>query len=419
MLELTMRGVCRPASKAGWRATPARAARVAGAIAAILLVHGCSYPSRVDAVPSDQTDRAVLQGDLRGIRYQGADAVQQLAQDGIAAVERERELLPAGQRGRLPPLNLLAISGGGEDGAFGAGLLVGWTERGTRPEFKVVTGVSTGALTAPFAFLGPRYDAQLREVYTTITARDVLTQRYITAALFDDAMADTTPLRRFVARYANQQMLNDIAAEHARGRMLLIGTTNIDARRGVIWNITKLAASGHPRAVELFQSILVASAAIPGAFPPVMIDVEIDGRRYQEMHVDGGASAQVFAYPPSLTQIARRAMGGRLNQRERHVYVIRNSRLDAAWAQTNRRTMDIAGRAVQSLIQTQGVGDLYRIYAAAERDGVDFNLAYIPPEFTMPYEEPFEPRYMNALFQLGYEQGRAGYRWARTPPNFD
>ncbi len=389
-----------------------------GALAAGL--GGCSYPSRVDAVPREQTDRAVLAGDLRGIRYFGRGDLEAMAHDGIEAFTREQAAwTAAGHRGPLPPAIFLAVSGGGEDGAFGAGLLCGWTEQGTRPEFKVVTGVSTGALTAPFAFLGPRYDAKLREVYTTITARDVLARRNLTAALFDDAMADTSPLRRFVARHATQQMLTEIAAQHARGRVLLVGTTNIDARRGVIWNIGKLAASGYPRALELFHSILVASAAIPGAFPPVMIDVEIDGRRYQEMHVDGGASAQVFVYPPSITTIARREVGERRFRRERRVYVIRNARLDADWAQTNRRTMDIAGRAIQSLIQTQGVGDLYRIYTTSERDGVDFNLAYIPRDFTMPYVEPFEPRYMNALFDLGYAQGRAGYRWAKVPPNFD
>jgi predicted acylesterase/phospholipase RssA len=380
---------------------------------------GCSYPSRIAAVPRDETDRAVVAGDVRGVRYFARGDLEAMSQDAIDALGREQAAwTAAGNRGPLPPTNFLAVSGGGDDGAFGAGLLCGWSEQGTRPEFKVVTGVSTGALTAPFALLGPRYDPQLREVYTTITAEDVLVERGMTAALFNDAMADTTPLRTFVARHATQQMMDDIAAEHARGRILLVGTTNIDARRPVIWNVTKLAASGNPRALELFRSILVASAAIPGAFPPVMIDVEVDGRHYQEMHVDGGASAQVFVYPPALVALARRELGARF-RRQRHVYVIRNARLDADWAQTNRRTMDIASRAIQSLIQTQGVGDLYRIYATTQRDGVDFNLAYIPREFTTPYVEPFQRSYMNELFQLGYRMGREGYRWAKVPPNFD
>ena len=163
-----------------------------------------------------------------------------------------------------------------------------------------MTGISTGALTAPFAFLGPAYDGKLQEVYTTLSGKDVMQPRGYLAVLLEDALADNTPLRRTVAKYVDQAMLDAIAAEDAKGRMLLVATTNLDARRPVIWNITKIAASGHPRALELIRDVLVASAAIPGAFPPVMIDVEVNGKKHQEMHVDGGASAQVFVYPPSL-----------------------------------------------------------------------------------------------------------------------
>ena len=176
-------------------------------------------------------------------------------------------------------MNYLAVSGGGDNGAFGAGLMNGWTETGTRPEFKMVTGVSTGALIAPFAFLGPDYDAALREVYTTMTPEKVYRARGLSAALFDDAMADTTPLAEMIAKYADQKMFDAIAREYQKGRLLLIGTTDLDAQRPVIWNIGAIAASGHPEALELFRKILRASAAIPGAFQPVLIDVEIDGQQ--------------------------------------------------------------------------------------------------------------------------------------------
>ena len=201
---------------------------------------------------------------------------------------------------KLPPVNYLAVSGGGDNGAFGAGLMNGWTETGTRPEFKMVTGVSTGALIAPFAFLGSDYDATLREVYTTMTPEKVYRARGFSAALYDDAMADTTPLSQVIAGYADQKMFDAIAREYQKGRLLMIGTTDLDAQRPVIWNIGALAASGHPGALDLFRKILRASAAIPGAFQPVLIDVEIDGRKYQEMHVDGGAIAQLFLYPASI-----------------------------------------------------------------------------------------------------------------------
>ena len=376
----------------------------------------CTTPLRLAAVPQDREAEALV-GDMTGIRYWQQGDLTLLKQDAIDALRREEAYHAAqGHHGPLPPANFLAISGGGENGAFGAGLLVGWTESGKRPEFKLVTGISTGALTAPFAFLGPAYDGELKAVYTEISSKDVLEQRNLLAAVFNDALADNAPLRELVARYVTPEMLEAIAAEHRQGRILVIGTTNLDARRPVIWNVTKIAASGSPRALELVRDILVASAAIPGAFPPTMIDVEVNGEPFQEMHVDGGASAQVFVYPPVL-QVAQLSKEQNI-LRERRAFIIRNARLDPDWADTRRMTMDIATRAVSSLIQTQGTGDLYRIYATAERDGVDFNLAYIPASFDVPLTEPFDQHYMRELFELGYDLGRTGYPWEDSPPGY-
>ena len=372
--------------------------------------------TRMDAVPADVKEATTVLG-MSDLRYWGDETSTKLLEDAIQSYHLEVALHQAsGQPGPLRPAEFLAISGGGENGAYGAGLLAGWTAAGTRPNFKLVTGISTGALTAPFAFLGPAYDTQLREVYTTLSGKDVMQPRGYLAVLFQDALADNSPLRRTVARYIDQAMLDAIAAEHEKGRLLLIATTNLDARRPVIWNITKIAASRHPGAVELVRDVLVASAAIPGAFPPVMIDVEVHGRKHQEMHVDGGTSAQVFAYPPSLNIRAQAAAAN--VERERHVYVIRNARLDPDWAQVERATLSIMSRAVSSLIQTQGVGDLYRIYLTAQRDGVDFNLAYIPETFTTQLNEPFETSYMRELFAVGYDLAVKGYPWAKVPPGY-
>jgi predicted acylesterase/phospholipase RssA len=351
------------------------------------------------------------------VRYWQAGDMERLTEAAIKSYREQAEAWKAaGNKGPLPPASFLAISGGGENGAYGAGLLNGWSETGTRPEFALVTGVSTGALSAPFAFLGTAYDAPLKDVYTTITAKDVLEARGIFAAIWNDAMADNAPLQNLVAKYVDADLLAAIAAEHRKGRNLLIGTTNLDARRGVIWDIGKIAEYGTPEALELVRKILVASAAIPGAFPPMMIDVEANGTKYQEMHVDGGASAQVFVYPARLhvEEISEEAG----IERERHVYVIRNGRLDPDWADTERQTLTIAGRAVSSLIQNQGNGDLYRIYAVTQRDKVDFNLAYIPASFDVPLPEPFDRHYMVELYNLGYEQGKAGYKWEKTPPGY-
>jgi hypothetical protein len=381
--------------------------------AVVFFASACGPLERFDAVPQNLEETATIQ-DLSNIRFWAdSEDVEGMRRAGLEMVRREQEhLARTGHQGPLPPAEFLAISGGGENGAFGAGLLVGWTAAGTRPTFKLVTGISTGALTAPFAFLGPDYDDELREVYTGITGADVLEERGFLAALFQDAMADNAPLRATIARVFDQAMLDAIAAEYKKGRILLIGTTNLDARRPVIWNIGAIAESGQPGALDLVHDILLASAAIPGAFPPVMINVAANGKVYQEMHVDGGASTQVFVYPPSLNVRESGVV------RERRLYVIRNARLDPDWAQVERSTMNIAGRAISSLIQTQGVGDLFRIYLTAQRDGLGFHLAYIPRTFTRTLAEPFETAYMQELFQLGYDMAVKGYPWARTPPGF-
>ncbi len=384
---------------------------------AAYLIAGCAGPARLAAVPEAYTGQAEVPG-MENVRYYvGLDA-EAMRKDGVDSYWREIAVQEAaGRKGPLPPANFLVISGGGDDGAFGAGLLNGWSDAGGRPEFKLVTGVSTGALTAPFAFLGPAYDDQLRRLYTTLEPSDVVEKRSIFAAITSDAMADNAPLWRLVERVVDQAMLDAIVVEHEKGRILLMATADLDARHAVIWNMTKIAASGDPKALDLFHSIMIASAAIPGAFPPVMIDVEANGQRYQEMHVDGGTMSQLFLYPPGLRP-KEEEKRGTVGTRERILYVIRNARLDPNWASVDRRTMDIAARAVSSLIHTQGVGDLYRIYLIAERDDADFNLAYIPASFDAPHREEFDTEYMKALFQVGHDMAVQGYPWEKQPPGF-
>ena len=382
---------------------------------AAFTLSGCSFPARIQAVPQASTEKAEVVG-MPGVRYYVDFEMQAFVQDMIESFYREQRFLTGQvQNDQLPPANFLAISGGGDKGAFGAGLLCGWTTAGNRPVFKAVTGISTGALIAPFAFLGPKYDYILREVYTKISPKDVLKPRSIfTAAFFEDALADNAPLRRLIKRYVTEDILQEISREHERGRLLLIMTTNLDARKSVIWNMGKIAASGHPEALDLFTNIMLASAAIPAAFPPMMFDVEVNGKQYQEMHVDGGAMKQVFLYPPALKARAVSEQAGVF--REKNLYLIRNARLDPDWAEVERRTFSIATRAISSLIQTQGIGDLYKIYAETQRDGIDYNLAYIPKSFNVPHKENFGTEYMNKLFQTGYDLAVEGYRWEKAPP---
>jgi hypothetical protein len=383
-------------------------------LAAIVCLSACSLPTRQRAVPQAWSEKAEVVG-LPGVRYVVRAEMPGFTRDALDSFYRERAILAhQGWNGPLPPVDFLALSGGGDNGAFGAGLLCGWTAAGNRPEFKGVTGISTGALIAPFAFLGPKYDSALREVYTQTAPKDILEARSVLAALFEDALADNAPLERLLKKHVTEDMLKEIAREDAKGRLLLMATTNLDAHQAVIWNMGKLAASGHPRALELFRKIMLASAAIPGAFPPVMIDVEANGRRYQEMHVDGGATAQVFLYPPALRVAEISKQQGIV--RERRLYIIRNARLDPDWAEVERRTLSIAERAIESLIQTQGIGDLYKIYAETQRDGIDFNLAYIPKSFFAPHKEDFDTDYMRKLFQTGYGLAARGYPWKKLPP---
>ncbi|NIO07245.1 MAG: patatin, partial [Deltaproteobacteria bacterium] len=198
------------------------------------------------------------------------------------------------------PHNYLAISGGGANGAFAAGFLAGWTATGTRPEFTAVTGVSTGALISPFAFLGSKHDDTLKEIYTGVSTKDILNKRSLLVGLTSDAMADTVPLLRLIQKYVTSEIREALAAEFRRGRILTVGTTNLDAGRPVIWNITRIAGSAHPKALELIHKILLASASIPVAFPPVFIEVEANGQRYDEIHVDGGGASQIYLYPLGL-----------------------------------------------------------------------------------------------------------------------
>ena len=314
------------------------------------------------------------------------------------------------------PHNYLAISGGGPNGAFGAGIFVGWTASGNRPEFTMVTGISTGALTAPFAFLGSDYDDTLKKVYTTTSTKDILKERNILSAIFGDSMTDTAPLKALIAKHVTIDIVNAIAREHQGGRRLMVGTVNLDAGRSVIWNIGAIAASAYPYKLELIHDILRASAAIPVAFPPVAISVEINGNQYEELHVDGGTGSQVFVYPAAVDwkHITKKLKV----QGDPKVYVIRNSFLEPDYQGLNRSVLPIAIRSIDSMIRTQGIGDLYQIYALCERDGNDFNLAYIPAEFTEEPSEGFDPVYMGKLYELGYQMARKGYPWINVPPGF-
>jgi len=381
----------------------------------VLTLAACSALPR-NPVPKELASSAQIPG-IPDARFWGDVDDPKIEAAFIRSIELERQAMGLAAREPMPDSHFLALSGGGSNGAYGAGLLCGWTAHGTRPKFKIVTGISTGALIAPFAFLGSDYDFMLREVYTSVSTKDIATERGLLAGLTSDAMADNTPLRKLVEKYVTPEVLAKVAEEAGKGRILIIGTTNMDSERPVIWSMGRIARSGDPGALQLFRDVLVASAAIPGVFPPVMMQVEANGVRYDEMHSDGGVCSQVFLYPASFS--FKEIDEERGQHRDRHVYVIRNAQLAAVHKEMPRKLMPILSRTIDTLIKTQGIGDLYRIYLGCRRDGLDYRLAFIPPDFDAVSDEPFDSVYMRKLFDLGFEQARSGYAWADAPPGFE
>jgi predicted acylesterase/phospholipase RssA len=229
-------------------------------------------------------------------------------------------------------------------------------------------------------------------------------------------MMDTEPLARTIAKYLSRQVLQRIAEEYGKGRLLLISTTNLDSGKLVIWNIGAIAASENPDRLELVRKIILASAAVPGLFPPVMIDATLKDGRHQEMHVDGGTVSQMFLYPPSLDMAA--IIKPFAKKVRTAAYIIRNGRVSPEPEEVERGTLSIAGRAITTMIASNAVGELYRIYTTTQRDHVDFNLALIEDDFAERYKQLFDHDYMSKLFAYGREKGIAGYAWQTTPPGF-
>ncbi len=306
----------------------------------------------------------------------------------------------------------LVLSGGAEDGAYGAGVLTAWSETGTRPEFTMVTGISTGALIAPFAFLGPEYDGVLEQIYTTLGGKDIYSSRSWLTLFTADGLVDTAPFAASIETFLNDQTLDAIAAEFHRGRQLFIGTTNLDAGRPVIWNITRIAASGHPDAYPFIRALFLASAAMPGLFPPVYLPVRgPDGELMDEMHVDGGVTAQLFFAPSNMdwSEVMRLLdVKGKPT-----LYLIRNSRLESRYEAVEPNLKAIAGRTIGTLIRTQGIGDIYRLMYLSERDHINIKATWIPVDAVsdVPVNEVFDSTYMNALYRYGRQRVFSGEAW--------
>ena len=300
----------------------------------------------------------------------------------------------------------LLLSGGGADGAFGAGLLNGWTQSGQRPQFAVVTGVSTGGLLATFAFLGSKYDDQLREQYTKVTAADVFEIGSTGESLFD-----TWPLKKLIEKQVTPELLAAVAEAHAGGRRLFVVTTNLDAERPVVWNMGAIAEQGGDAALKLFRDVLLASASLPGLFPPVVIETRGQGRTLPELHAEGGLGGPFFVAPRALLSASKSAL---LPATE--FYIVLNSKLAPDFYMTERNTATVLARSIAAALKTVMRHEAHHIYAVAQREGIGFHVAYVEGGFAKQARGPFDSEYMNALFERAMEMGRDGTAFRTAPP---
>ena len=363
------------------------------------LLSGCASPSRIAFTEAEQM--AATPPGTPGIRY-WADAP-------AGAFQGARHVVA--EPGR--PFIYLALSGGGGGGAYGAGILNGWTKSGTRPQFTMVSGVSTGALIAPFAFLGPDYDATLTRMYTSGDAAKLIGHPNVLGPIFGPALFGRKRLRGLVDRYLDDDLLKAIAREDHKGRRLEVVTTNLDAQRAVIWDLGAIADIGGPKALRLFRDVLAASASIPVVFAPQLIEVEANGRTFQELHADGTVSAPIYTLPDAIlfggkTITARGAQPG---ADAPVLYVIVNGRLDPGFKVLPNKAVAIAAQSFVTMNRVGAKAVLAQTYDAAKREGFGFHLTYIGPDLPDAGGSGFETAAMRRVYGYGFDKALSGSFW--------
>lgn len=373
-----------------------RGFRVLAVVMAGLLLSACGTVSREAFTAQDLG--AVAPRGLSDVRFSAADP---------AAGLRFAQDVHSHTAGRK--VNVLAISGGGSNGAYGAGVLVGWTEAGNRPDFDIVTGVSTGALTAPFAFLGKDWDRRLTEAYTSEAADRILEKRGLDL-FFTPSIFRNNALRDLVAKYVDPPLLYAVAVEHAKGRRLMIATTNLDTEEAMIWDMGAIASRGDVAALQLFRDVLVASASIPGVFPPSLIEVEGSNRKLSEMHVDGSVTTPFFVAPETLLLSI---LPGRDQTGPGEVSVIVNGQIDGGFGFTKGDTLSILGRSWIAMNKAQMRTHLTANAAFTRRNGGVFRYTAIPDDAKGDFSGlDFASEGRRALFKLGHDLGKSGAAWA-------
>ncbi len=378
----------------------------AGLAAAGLCLGGCA--STIDRIPYTETEATAAS-------IPGMGAVRFYADSPGFVFDRFRAQVFAQAQARHEPVTFLALSSGGSDGAFGAGFLKGLSESHQRPNFTIVSGISTGALMAPFAFLGSQYDATLQDLYTSGFASSLVSDASVLNGLVGNALVDSDKLGRFIARYIDKSVLDAVAAEHQRGRRLLIVTTNLDQQRSVIWDMGAIASAGTPQALSLFRQVLAASASVPALFPPRLIEVESGGRSFQEMHVDGAAIRQIYVAPDEVIFGSNR---GAASGQIKDLYILVNNKLDPSFKVVDDTTVSVAARALSTVLKREGRNNVLSTYTYTASHGIGYHIAFIDADVPEPSGDPtnqFNTPYMTELFARGEAHGRQPSPWASHP----
>ncbi|RLT02769.1 MAG: hypothetical protein DWI21_16785 [Planctomycetota bacterium] len=362
---------------------------------------GCAITRRHVPLELPQAARLIEVGEPAEV----APRVQQQQQSEIRTVSASAS----------EPSNVLVLSGGGANGAYTAGVLNGWTAAGNRPQFDVVTGISTGALMAPFVFLGSEYDELLKRNYTESRDRDIFTRRWLPALIYADSLADSAPLRKRIANEITPQVLKQIAEAHRDGRRLYVGTTDLDTKRLVVWDLGAIADGNDPNKLELFRDVLLASASVPGLLPPVEIDIDVEGERHAELHVDGGVAASLFLQPAMLGMSASDPDEAKVRD-DLNVYVIVAGQLRLPRRRVQRKLSAVIEESVGGVLQSQMDGDLLKTYLLSRWAGATFALTAVPREMAEEFSPlAFDPRSMQKLFDVGYKHAASKAGWQNAP----
>ncbi len=365
-------------------------------VVAFAALSGCVTPPRADPPPSPA--EALLPGFPPAARLNAADPeisnnVTQLMAQASASADSS--------------FDILSLSGGGARGAFGAGLLVGLARAGERPRFEIVTGVSAGALIAPFAFLGAEWDPQLTAAFTGAQSRTLMSPRGL-GALFSPGVFSARPLRDLVDQFVTMELVDAIARESRGGRYLLVQTTDLDAQAAVLWNMGEIAEVGGEAARALFRDVLLASSSVPGVFPPVMFDVETNGQRSQEMHVDGGVVSS-FVLTPLIAVFWRDEPAPQITPG--NLFIILNGPLAAELKPTPRNTVPIVSRSFETSQMHQARASLAIVTEFARTHQLHFQFTFIPSEFDAAGSLDLAQEELNSLFNHALTNAETGEIW--------